>query len=155
MNDAPNPFEAYGEASTRTRDRKPRGPKIVMSEKDAPMVPNEMEKQQRERSAQMARYRKHKRDEHQQMIVGTHGDAYYRMLKIMAKLPASSAELVDHLQKGWVKQLNAHERQTVLGMISRRIMLIRERDGRPTFDDPMPGEPDNLFIICRKKIMGH
>jgi hypothetical protein len=158
---AANPFEAYGEANTRAArpSRRPQrgAPHVVMSEKDAPMAPSPMEKQQRQKSAQMSRYRKAKREEHQQMLEGEHGDAYYRMLKIMGKLPDSAADLVDHLLKGWVRKLSAQQRLVVLSMIDRRITLIRERDGRPPWDDPMPGMPNdrpNLFMICRKILTG-
>lgn len=157
---APNPFEAYGEANTRPSrpSRRPqRGPKVVSSEADAPMVPTPMEKQQRERSAQMSRYRKTKREEHQQMLTGEHGDAYYRMLKIMGRFPDSAVELIEHLQKGWVSKLSAQQRLVVLSMIDRRIVLMRERDGRTPWDDPMPGMPNdrpNLFMICRKILTG-
>jgi hypothetical protein len=40
-------------------------------------------------------------------------------------------------------------RLTVLHHINDRITRMRERHGLPPFDDPLPGQPDNVFWIVR------
>lgn len=148
-------YPRWGNADAR-HSRKPRAPKVVQSEADAPMKPSAMEAKQREQSAQMARYKRAKREEHKELLDHpTHGAAYARMVAICKRLPDSAVELVDHVGKGWVRAMSPQHRLVALGMIAAWIMRRREEDGRAPLDDPMPGQPDNLFIICRKKIMGH
>ncbi|MGY3278162.1 hypothetical protein [Bradyrhizobium sp. S3.7.6] len=149
-----DPFEAYGGRSgaTHTRAKKSH---VIQSEKEAPMKPSAMEEAQREKSVLLSQFKKAKRAEHQAMLDGAHGKPYAVMMAIVKKLPASSQELVANLRSGWTAPLDRNERQTVLGMISARIMLEREKQGLSPLDDPLPGDPDNLFIICRKIIMGY
>jgi hypothetical protein len=147
-------FAAYAE-SRGIRERKPMKPRVVKSDADAPMVPTAMEKAQREKSELLAGFKRAKKAEHQALLASEHGAAYGRMMAIVKRLPGSAVELVEHLRKGWVLALSAQQKFVVLSMIDARIIRVREMDGRPPFDDPMPGEPDNLFIICRKIILGN
>ena len=148
-----DPFAAYAEQ--HMRKGKLRAPRIVQSEADAPMKPSPMQQQQRDQSVQLGRFKRAKKAEHQELLAHVaHGSPYARMLAILKRLPDSARELVEHLGKGWIACLSAHQKHTVLSMIDARIIHVREMDGRAPFDDPMPGQPDNLFIICRKLISG-
>jgi hypothetical protein len=127
----------------------------VVIDAQAPMKPSAMEREQREQAQQLGRYRRAKKEDHQAMLDHPdHGGPYARMMAILKRLPDSAAELVEHLQKGWIMGLTGQERMVVLSMIDARIMRVREADGRPPIDDPLPGERDSLFLICRKIITG-
>jgi len=163
-----DPFAAYAAEEQRKRQqprwgrsdatglpRKPREPRVVASEADAPMKPSLMQQQQRDQSVQLGRFKRAKKEEHQALLAHVvHGEPYARMLAILKRLPDSARELVEHLGKDWVRCLSQQQRSIVLSMISARIIRVREMDGRAPFDDPLPGQPDNLFIICRKIITG-
>jgi hypothetical protein len=152
MSDTVDPFAAYAEQ--HMRKGKPRAVRVVTSEADAPMKPSPMEQKQRDQSTQLGHFKRAKKLEHQAILDSDHAAPYARMLAILKRLPDRARELVEHLGKGWIKCLSAQQKQTVLSMISARIIRVREIDGRAPFDDPMPGEPDNLFLICRKIITG-
>lgn len=155
MNDILAGFEAYAQARG-IKEPKPRQRKshVVTSESEAPMKPTAMEQQQRDKSELLSQFRRAKKAEHQAMLDSEHGAAYARMMAIVKRLPGSAVELVDNLQKGWVGALSAQQKFVVLSMIDARIIRVREMDGRPPFDDPLPDEPDNLFLICRRIIAG-
>jgi hypothetical protein len=150
-----DPFAAYAEErGVKEPPQRQRGPKVVQSEKDAPMVPSPMEKQMREKSAQMARYRRSKRKERGELRDAL-PEVYGELARLLRRLPDSARELVIYLREAWVLGLTRQQQMVVIGMIDDRIALKRQMDGRPPFDDPLMGEPDNLFLICRKAIMGH
>jgi hypothetical protein len=146
-------FAAYAERFAKPR--KPHAPKVVTSDADAPMKPTAMEQAQRDKGELLAGFKRAKKAEHQALLASEHGAAYGRMMAIVKRLPDSAVELVENLRKGWVLALSAQQKFVVLSMIDARIIRVREMDGRPPFDDPLPGQPDNLFIICRKIILGN
>lgn len=148
-----DPFAAYAEARG-VKPQRQRGPKVVQSEADAPMVPSPMEKQMREQSAQFARYRRAKRREREALREAM-PEVYAALMKLLRRLPGSSRELIAYVREAWVLGLTRSQQMVVVGLIDDRIALKRQMDGRPPFDDPLMGEPDNLFLICRKAIMGH
>ncbi|MCK1671067.1 hypothetical protein [Bradyrhizobium sp. 150] len=153
MSDYLDHFAAHAERFM-PKQRKPRAPKVVTSDADAPLKPTAMEQAQRDKGTLLASFKRTKKAEHEAMLASEHGAAYGRMMEIVKRLPDSAVELVKNLGKGWINALSAKQKDTVLSMISARIIRVREMDGRTPFDDPLPGEPDNLFIICRKIIQG-
>jgi hypothetical protein len=153
MSDHLDHFAAYAERYA-TKPRKPRAPKVVTSDADTPMKPTAMEQAQRDKGTLLAGFKRAKKAEHEAMLASEHGAAYGRMMEIVKRLPDSAVELVENLRKGWIGALSAQQKHTVLSMISARIIRVREMDGRTPFDDPLPDQPDNLFIICRKIIQG-
>jgi hypothetical protein len=153
-----DPFAAYGEQQDRRPARAKRvdGVRVLTSEKQAPMKPSAMEQAQRDKSAQLAHYKREKKKEHQALLDAVDvGPDYARMVGLCRKLPDTAAELVKHLNGHWVKLLDRQQQVTVLGIIDNFIIRAREMDGRAPMDDPLPGQRDNLFLICRRLIMGH
>jgi hypothetical protein len=53
------------------------------------------------------------------------------------------------LAEDWTA-VDADTRTIVLAQIDSAIVALRERSGQPPFDDPLPGAPDNAFLIIRK-----
>jgi hypothetical protein len=45
-------------------------------------------------------------------------------------------------------------RPILLNYLSAHLAGLRERAGRPTFDDPLPDQPDDLFIRIRRLLAG-
>lgn len=149
----PDLFAQY--AATLVPKRAAKAPRVVKSDADAPMKPTAMEQAQQDKSTLLGSFKRAKKAEHQALLDSDHGATYGRMIAITKRLPASAVELVEHLRKDWLLSLSAQQKHVVLSMISARIIHVRETDGRTPFDDPLPGEPDNLFIICRKIVWGY
>lgn len=150
MSEALDPFAAYAVARG-VRDR-PMKVKIAKSDADAPMKPTAMEEQQREKAVLLGQFKRHKRKEHEGMLSGAHGKAYAELVAITKKLPDSAKALVEYLRKPWVEKLDRTERHICLSLISARIILEREKQGLSPMDDPLPGAPLNLFLICKAQL---
>jgi hypothetical protein len=43
-------------------------------------------------------------------------------------------------------------RYEALTLVSERIQRIRARHGLATFDDPLPGQADDLFQACKREL---
>ncbi len=52
----------------------------------------------------------------------------------------------------WLRNTDDSIRYTALEMISHRIQRMRVRTGLPVFDDPLPGEADDVFQLCKKAL---
>lgn len=150
-----DPYAAYAAQFERKTPYKPRAPKVVLSDKDAPMKPTAQEQQRRDNSELLARFKRAKKAAHEALLESAaHGKPYAVMMAIVKRLPLSSAELVENLKTGWTGALSPQEKLVALSMINARIMHEREVNGLSPMSDPMPDEPPNLFLICRKLVTG-
>jgi hypothetical protein len=52
----------------------------------------------------------------------------------------------------WLRAALPDIRYTALQACDERCMKIRERLGLVPIDDPLPGEPDSVFHLCKKAI---
>lgn len=148
-----NSFERYAAMNTSGRRKKVR---VVESESNAPMMPSPQEKEQRDNTAQFARYRRAVRAESVAMLDGEHGSDYAMLLAILRRMTlTSSAELVNYVRGAkWIKRCDASQKFTVLSVIDAAIIRLRERAGMSPFDDPIFGQPDNVFLVIKKEMSG-
>jgi hypothetical protein len=146
-----NSFERYAAMNLPRRSKPVR---VVRSEASAPMKPTAAEKEQRDNTVQFARYKRAVRAEHQALVNSEHGAKVRMLLSLLKQLtPQSTNSLVDYVREAkWIGRCDDDQRFVILGMIDFAIMRARIRAGLPTFDDALPGEPDNLFLIIRKII---
>jgi hypothetical protein len=88
-------------------------------------------------------------EELEKALAGMHHDLVERVMRRLKKLQ-SARELVDAmLAEDW-SGVDADTRAIVLAQIDTAIVALRERQGQAPFDDPLPGAPDNAFLIIRK-----
>ena len=59
--------------------------------------------------------------------------------------PSSAAPLLAFIRRSDWSSVSYDTRLTVLHQINDRITRMRERHGLSPFDDPLPGQPDNVF----------
>jgi hypothetical protein len=52
----------------------------------------------------------------------------------------------------WLRNAPPDIRHAALEMVDARIQRIRVRLGVPVFDDPLPGEPDDVFQACKRTL---
>jgi hypothetical protein len=61
-------------------------------------------------------------------------------------------EFVQRDCRDWLRQAPSLIREAALELISRRCIRILERAGLDPLDDPLPGEEDDVFRVCRKEL---
>jgi hypothetical protein len=146
-----NPFERYAAMNTPKRSR---GVRVVKSEDSAPLVPTALEKEQRDNTAQFQRYKRAVHAQSTALMESEHGTNYRMLLSLLKRLTTQSAhELVNYVKQAqWITRCDADQKFVVLSMIDMAIIRTRIRAGLPEFDDALPGEPDNQFLIIRKII---
>jgi len=77
---------------------------------------------------------------------GAQGAAVAELMVVLDQLKlSSSAALFACLRRTNWTEVNPDVRFTVLHQINQTIARLRERNGLPPIDDPLPGQPDNVF----------
>jgi hypothetical protein len=147
-----NSFERY--AAAMHIPQRARKARVVKSDADAPLVPTASEKKQRDETTQFLRYKRAVRAQSTALMNSEHGPNYRMLLSLLKRLTTLSAqELLNYVREAkWISHCDADQKFVVLAMIDMTIMRTRVRAGLPTFDDALPGEPDNLFLIIRNII---
>jgi hypothetical protein len=146
-----NSFERYAAMNLPRRARPVR---VVRSEANAPLAPTAMEQEQRDTSIQFARYKRAVRAQSMALMESEHGENYRMLLLLLRRLtPQSASELVNYVKGArWITRCDADQKFIVLSIIDMAIIRTRIRAGLPEFDDALPGQPDNVFLIIRKII---
>jgi hypothetical protein len=73
---------------------------------------------------------------------------------------AGSMDTMPQLAEWVLAKLSAIEvtpnyRPVLFNYLSARLAALNERAGLPTFNDPLPDQPDDLFIRMRRLLVGH
>jgi hypothetical protein len=81
------------------------------------------------------------------------------MREIDERFRAGAMATLPELTEALLAKLNAIHitvsyRTILLNYLSARLAGLHERAGRPTFDDPLPDQPDDLFIRMRRLLAG-
>jgi hypothetical protein len=79
-------------------------------------------------------------------LAGPHGDVVVNVISVLERLGmGSAAELLGRVQRTEWSTVSDNVRTTVLHQINQMITRLRERNGMAGIDDPLPGQPDNVF----------
>jgi hypothetical protein len=146
-----NAFERYAAMNLPRRGKPVR---VVRTEASAPMKPTAMEQEQRDNTAQFQRYKRAVHAQSTALMESEHGENYRILLSLLRRLTLQSAhELVNYIQSAeWITRCDVDQKFVVLSMIDMAIIRTRIRAGLSEFDDALPGQPDNLFLIIRQII---
>jgi hypothetical protein len=151
-----NPYEAYKEfaASILPRRRKQLQPRVVKSEREAPMVLRGAEKAVAENDAQFRRYKRLQAAEREKLLAGPHGkDVSALILALKYLTPDSAPNLFRVLEYfAWFEAADADAKQQILSLIDEAICRMRVQNGLPPIDDSLPGEEPTVFEICRANL---
>lgn len=138
-----NGFEAYAEEAI---------PRVV-KKRDARRDEraSRMIEVHQEREALSKSYRLARKEWLMSFVSGPGGDIARSLLSWIEQVTIDDADaLVARIrQSTWLRQASADMRFLILSEIDRRIIDLREKAGLNPFDDPMPDEEPNAFIIIR------
>ena len=92
-------------------------------------------------------YKAGRRAEVQQLLSGQFGKEVRGLIGFMRSMTLSSAgALVRTVEQArWIRELSEAERGLVESLIFNGIARLREKNGLPFWDDPLPGEPPKVF----------
>lgn len=117
-----------------------------------------VEKALKERDWQFRRYRAAKRQQYEDLFARDDDGANLR--KFQATLNHFGIEDADRMveyvrceARKWLATAARDIRLTAVEMISERCMRIRERAGLAPLDDPLPGDDDDVWRLCREAIL--
>lgn len=116
----------------------------------------ETEKKLREQSRLMAGWRFAQRQDWKEILKGPHGRQLLAFRRALRRFSTSQAsEFVAFVEgQDWIRDADQVSRQTALRLVSTRVAMIREQAGLWPFDDALPGEPDCVWLRCRRAILG-
>jgi hypothetical protein len=93
------------------------------------------------------------RRERLEMLVAAHGEAACTLLSFLDRMTINqAAELIVLIEQGPWRYANADVRFEVLALVDAAIIRLREKQGLVPFDDPLVGEPANVFQIIRESL---
>ncbi len=94
----------------------------------------------------------HWHEERKQMLLGgPHRTAAAALADFLEHM-SNTAPLVALVQHGPWQCADADTRYTVLSLVDNAIIHLRESAGLPPFDDPLPDEQPDTFIIIREML---
>jgi len=148
-----NPFEQLAQQQM-VRAFKRKRAKLFASDRDAPLVPGEQDKKQRDQQRMYRNYRRHKRAEIRTLLEGQYRIPFLQLSRVLRKLTIEdSAALVAHVEQAqWMVDADRLTRYIVLGAISDRIVKLRIQNGYAPFDDSLPGELPTAFELIRNRL---
>jgi hypothetical protein len=95
-------------------------------------------------------YKQWHREQLANALTGANGAVVAELLTLLEQLELNSAAvLLDTVQRTAWNEISYDTRLTVLHQINQAIARLRERNGLPAIDDPLPGQPENVFRRIR------
>ena len=88
-------------------------------------------------------------------LAGPDGNVVCRITEILADLtPGRMPALLEIIRQTDWRLVRADARFVLLHEIDSAIIALRERQGRPPFDDALEGEEPTLFLLVRHMLSG-
>jgi hypothetical protein len=84
----------------------------------------------------------------QECLASAEGALVAEVMALLDQIELSSAAaLVDHMRRTDWSSISANTRFTLLHQVNQSIVLMRERNGLPGIDDPIPPRASAFFAI--------
>jgi hypothetical protein len=93
-------------------------------------------------------YKRWHREQLEEALIGVHGDVLVQLM-IQLKNLREARGLFNFIEAQDWASIDAETRFIALHEINVAIAHLRERNGMPAIDDPLPGQPDNVFRRIR------
>lgn len=91
-------------------------------------------------------WRQRHAEELEEALAGPDGALVSELMVLLDQLELNSAAaLLDFIQRSDWNSVSYDTRLVVLHQINNSVTRMRERHGLPPFDDPLPGQPDDMF----------
>jgi hypothetical protein len=98
-------------------------------------------------------YKQWHREQLADALASVHGATVAELMVLLDRLELSSAAaLLACVQRTDWSTVSYDVRFTVLHQINQTIARLRERNGLPAIDDPLPGQPDNVFRRIKQMV---
>ena len=103
---------------------------------------------------QLAHYVAEIKAAEQAILKGPHAVELKMLPAFLYTMTLSAAPFLLHGLEahGWYLHLDIETRRVIFRMIDNAICRCRVRNGLAPMDDPLPGEPDNVFRIVREQM---
>jgi hypothetical protein len=135
-----NPFTAFTEATVPARPTQPRATKT----RDKALV---------DRDRQFEDWLRWQQRQIDDALVGPHSAELAELIKVLADVTLDqAAQLVALLQAGSWRTADPDTRYLVIRLCGSRLVSLREAADLPPFDDPLPHEPPDTFLVLREML---
>jgi hypothetical protein len=87
------------------------------------------------------------------LLAGPYGDAARRLMGFLEVIGLhDGAALIRLVESGHWRSADFDTRHELLALIGSAVISSRERYGLPPFDDALPAEPPNAFLLIREAL---
>src|SRR5262249_26028720 len=96
-------------------------------------------------------WRRHRRERLAALLAGPYAEAVRALLDFLKSMTGPSA-LIDFVKQGPWRDADPDVRTEILMLLDAVIVKRRERMAMAPFDDALPGQPLNVFLILREQL---
>lgn len=116
-----------------------------------------LEKSLKEREQLHRHYRAAKAAEHRRLCADPqHGEQLRKFAATLNHFGIDDADnMIAYVRRQaalWARAAHDDIRCAALELVAARIVRIRQQAGLVPFDDPLPGEDDDVFQICKREL---
>jgi hypothetical protein len=111
------------------------------------------EKALKERRTELRLWKRWRRERLDALLAGPYAEPAQALLTFLKTMTGPSA-LIDFVASGPWANADADVRFLILALVDAVIVKRREHMGRAPFDDSLPGQPENAFLILRARLSG-
>ena len=98
-------------------------------------------------------YRQWRHEHREALLAGQHGDAARCLIDFLEDMGLhDGAALIRLVERGQWRSADFDTRLEILALIDSAIISLRERHGLPPFDDALPADPPNAFLLIREAL---
>jgi hypothetical protein len=98
-------------------------------------------------------YRRWRHERREALLAGQHGDAARCLIDFFEDMGLhDGAALIRLVERRQWRSADFDTRLEILALIDSAIISLRERHGLPPFDDALPAEPPNAFLLIREAL---
>jgi hypothetical protein len=138
-----DPFTAFADAHAPLRQ--PRRVSTRQAKRQAEMVA--------ERAQLFRLYRRQRKEDIGALLAGPYGAAAQILIDFLENTgPTSAPDLIERVQSGPWHVADRDTRALIFGLIDAALIQLRERAGLAPFDDPLPGEKTDVFLVIREML---
>lgn len=117
---------------------------------------SEADKAIRERNRLLARYKAARRDHRRRLYQEPDGEKLHSFALQIGRYGIYDAQAflayVQEQARGWLATANPEMRYEARALVSERIQRVRVMAGLPPFDDPLPGDDEDLWQACKREL---
>jgi hypothetical protein len=103
----------------------------------------------KERTHELRQWRRWRRERVEALLQGPYAKSVHVLLAFFRTMAGPKA-LLDFIRSGPWCDADADVRFEILALVNATIIKRRESMGLVPFDDALPGQPDNVFLILRE-----